>query len=584
MLNHNVHRQCNELVEDIDRWVSTSASGGSKVFSGSQEVFDQLKRFCAASLKKYRQHLSLNFQPPNHVEVGLSSEALEASQAPTLMRRGSSPKKRPAMAASKGGRSEPASKRRVVTAPRPQRSEAENEVAENPPQELTGMKVYLSTMLKKDQEDMARDFIPALGGSIVERPEEATHAVFPEDGQLKLQADWEECWPFAERAYKAKGHVVSNQWLKAVLEDAKRAQKNVLNYMPDFFKQKIAHGDAFQSRESRPPLRVQRSKAPDQSDHFARSLQQTLNQREEEELQRAIAASLEDFAVCAAPNRPLPSADRDEAAKVLGIKRGASIEEVKAAYKRKARASHPDKGGSTEDFGRVRHAYFTLMGDASILQAGQEGTRQLQESESCDFELRDHRAMVRELFEKDGVNLELAVRRQLQALEAMELTPKNLGAVNQNERGEDIYNQCFYLALARSYLGTDSDSLKDTALHFKRAIETAVLQAHPEWGGSRVGEDVQAFSDFLFYVLGSHALLSELSVAVFDSTSGGVELYIGRHYPSGADRGEEQRSNLLTLRYLPGHYEALVGQRRPRLDELQETLEKHQVPCVPTKV
>eukprot|EP00435_Cladocopium_sp_Y103_P014657 s432_g3.t1 len=310
-----------------------------------QEVFDQLKRYCAASLKKYRQKLSLKFQPPDIVEVGLSSEALEASQAPgTLMRRGSSPKKRPAMATTRGGlvrimyqdtvdgsceiritrRPEPASKRRVVTAPRPERSEAANPTenpAENPPtQELDGMKVYLSYMLLLDQdnEEMARNFIPALGGSIVERPEEATHAVFPEDGQLKLKADWEELWPYAERAYRAKGHVVSSQWLKAVLEDAKFAQKHVLDYMPDFFKQKITHG-AEPHCESRPPLRVQRSKAPDQSDHFARSLQQTRDQREdrlmgctrsfdpspylllrqEEELQRAIAASLEDFAVCA---------------------------------------------------------------------------------------------------------------------------------------------------------------------------------------------------------------------------------------------------------------------------------------------
>ncbi|CAK9025652.1 Uncharacterized protein SCF082_LOCUS17168, partial [Durusdinium trenchii] len=118
----------------------------------------------------------------------------------------------------------------------------------------------------------------------------------------------------------------------------------------------------------------------------------------------------------------------------------------------------------------------------------------------------------------DGVDLDQSLRRQAQALDELGLRAKNLGAVNQNERGEDIFNQCFYLALARSYLGSDSDSLKDTALNLKRTIEASVLQAHPEWSNSRVGEDVQAFSDFLFYVLGTHALLSELSVAVFDVT------------------------------------------------------------------
>lgn len=31
--------------------------------------------------------------------------------------------------------------------------------------------------------------------------------------------------------------------------------------------------------------------------------------------------------------------------------------------------------------------------------------------------------------------------------------------------------------------------MKDSALTLKRQIETAVLRAHPDWGGSRVGED-----------------------------------------------------------------------------------------------
>merc|ERR1711933_151355 len=107
-------------------------------------------------------------------------------------------------------------------------------------------------------------------------------------------------------------------------------------------------------------------------------------------------------------------------------------------------------------------------------------------------------------------------------------------------------NQCFYLSLARSYLGSGykQQLLEETALHFKRVIEAAVLAAHPDWGGHRVGENVQAFSDFLFFVLDSHALLSELGVAVFDSVSGGVEIYKGKHYP-GPEREGEQRANLL---------------------------------------
>ena len=132
----------------------------------------------------------------------------------------------------------------------------------------------------------------------------------------------------------------------------------------------------------------------------------------------------------------------------------------------------------------------------------------------------------------------------------------------------------------------------------------------------QVGEDLQAFSDFLFFaIFGANALLTELAVAVFDATSGAAEVFRGAHYPdpymdrpshpdpnrdlggggdprtqigdpsaglagSAARRGgmseEHQRANLLCLMYLPGHYQALVatreahgeGGRGPTLAEL----------------
>mmetsp|Transcript_13885 Transcript_13885/g.24212 ORF Transcript_13885/g.24212 Transcript_13885/m.24212 type:complete len:104 (+) Transcript_13885:87-398(+) len=92
-----------------------------------------------------------------------------------------------------------------------------------------------------------------------------------------------------------------------------------------------------------------------------------------------------------------------------------------------------------------------------------------------------------------------------------------------------MYNQCFYLSLACSYMSgeTQREVLEETALHLKRVIEAAVLRAHPEWAGKSVGEDVQAFSDFLFFVIGSDSLLSEIAISVFDSVSGGVEIYKG---------------------------------------------------------
>jgi len=128
--------------------------------------------------------------------------------------------------------------------------------------------------------------------------------------------------------------------------------------------------------------------------------------------------------------------------------------------------------------------------------------------------------------------------------------------------------------------------LEETGLHLKRVIEAAVLRSRPEWAGKSVGEDIQAFSDFLFFVIGSNSLLSEIAIAVFDSVSGGVEVYKGAHHDAAGIASEEQRrANLLSVLYVPGHYQALVpcaDRNGPTLDELLATLDSHQVRYVVT--
>jgi DnaJ-domain-containing protein 1 len=53
-----------------------------------------------------------------------------------------------------------------------------------------------------------------------------------------------------------------------------------------------------------------------------------------------------------------PAVDPQEAAfSVLGLPSGASESEVKAAYREKVKEVHPDHGGDTEAFRRVREAY-----------------------------------------------------------------------------------------------------------------------------------------------------------------------------------------------------------------------------------
>jgi len=245
-----------------------------------------------------------------------------------------------------------------------------------------------------------------------------------------------------------------------------------------------------------------------------------------------------------------------------------------------------------------------------------------------------------------------AISNQSKALNEMNLVPIEAGATNINEKNETIQNSCFYLSLATSYLsGTGSFGSKDPtdvyidkknvdrrsttiaklnkkqkhivmtlALQLKRAIEAAVLLVHPDWAKTgQVGESVQAFSDFLVYALDSDSVLGHWSIVVFDDASGFTDVYRGRHYgkvypptrveksrdSSSRRRGsktrykyedcddETKRTNTLTLRYIPGHYQPLLPEltkmsnekmrgkiglyKRPMLEDILCSLEKYEV-------
>jgi len=246
-----------------------------------------------------------------------------------------------------------------------------------------------------------------------------------------------------------------------------------------------------------------------------------------------------------------------------------------------------------------------------------------------------------------------AISNQSKALNEMNLVPIEAGASNINEKNETIQNSCFYLSLATSYLsGTGSFGSKDPtevyidkknvdrssttiaklnkkqkhivmtlALQLKRAIEAAVLLVHPDWAKTgQVGESVQAFSDFLVYALDSDSVLGHWSIVVFDDASGFTDVYRGRHYgkvypptrvvksrdsSSSGRRGskarykyedcddETKRTNTLTLRYTPGHYQPLLPEltkmsnekvqgkkglfKRPMLEDILCSLEKWEV-------
>jgi len=279
---------------------------------------------------------------------------------------------------------------------------------------------------------------------------------------------------------------------------------------------------------------------------------------------------------------------------VLGVAKNASHDDIKKAYRRLARIHHPDKGGSASDFERISRAYQAIL-VSSTSSVVEKGGGSLKSTAHWDSELKDHRRLVQELFTSHGANLDSNIDSQVKVMNVLGLHAIDAGSTNFNEQNEKIHNSCFYLSLAASYLSgigamddvqEDIYLLRQTALQFKRFIEAAVVAAHPEWTASgQVGEHVQAFSDFLVYLLDSpDALISDWAIVIFDTTSGVCDIYKGKYYDRMSEEGKA--ANTLTIQYLPGHYQPLLfahgGLLRPNLDQILKSLDEHGVLYVVT--
>jgi len=320
---------------------------------------------------------------------------------------------------------------------------------------------------------------------------------------------------------------------------------------------------------------------------------------EQNALKRAIELSLLDHALVVQTNavsaQPQEVIQMNTPYHILGLEEGATSSQIKSAYRSLAKQTHPDKGGSADDFAQISRAYRSLvaMRDNSCAVTEKDSLH-IKSTSHWDSELKDHRRLVEELFASHSANLDQTIAAQKQVLKLLGLVHQDAGSTNVNEQEEVIHNSCFYLSLAASYLsGVEAlldghDNLKDeenvflireTALQLKRLIEAAVVTAHPEWAASGwVGEEVQAFSDFLVYLLdSSDTLISDWAVVVFDTTSGVCDVYKGKYYDA---RPEWKQSSTITIQYLPGHYQPLLpinGDKRASLDEILTALDKNEV-------
>ncbi|CAJ1946778.1 unnamed protein product [Cylindrotheca closterium] len=445
---------------------------------------------------------------------------------------------------------------------------------------LNGAKLYL--LNRKSQTNLTFQIVHTMGGQVTREMEEATHALWIQNSQEEDYTQNIEC----SLARSLNIPIVdANLWLQAVTnlrDDQHWSEVNCEGYEPSIKRRDL---------------------------HLVESLSQTLqvlsqedpNFLEENALKRALELSLLDCALVVRQGKDAPVMSRknnetETPYQVLGVDKAASRADIKKAYRRLARIHHPDKGGSASDFERIARAYQSIL-VSSTSSVVEKGGGSLKSTAHWDSELKDHRRLVQELFTSHGANLDSNISSQVKVMTSLGLQAVDAGSINFNEQNQKIENSCFYLSLATSYLSgigamdnMDEDiyMLRQTALSFKRFIEAAVVAAHPEWVASgQVGEHVQAFSDFLVYLLDSRdAMISDWAIVIFDTTSGVCDIYKGKYYEKMSEEGKA--ANTLTIQYLPGHYQPLLIDThgglllRPNLDQILKSLDEHGVLYVVT--
>lgn len=66
----------------------------------------------------------------------------------------------------------------------------------------------------------------------------------------------------------------------------------------------------------------------------------------------------------------------DEYRRLLGVSEGASLDEIKKAYRQAVKKYHPDAGGSVAQFQRVQDAFEALTSEAEMLRASPKKPQQ----------------------------------------------------------------------------------------------------------------------------------------------------------------------------------------------------------------
>lgn len=189
-----------------------------------------------------------------------------------------------------------------------------------------------------------------------------------------------------------------------------------------------------------------------------------------------------------------------------------------------------------------------------------------------------------------------AARQLMDLLASLGLERLDVGSTNLSEGGTLLSNQCFYLAIARSWLADAANAggmlVRDSALQLKREIEAHVLRVRGSSAENDIGDEREAYADYLACAMQNEGpdcpggTAADLAIAVFASCSGGLEAYEGSGY-SKLPR-EQRVANLSLIWHRAGHFEAVVaagsgGKADLTLEELLRQAEQQEIPTAAVK-
>lgn len=195
--------------------------------------------------------------------------------------------------------------------------------------------------------------------------------------------------------------------------------------------------------------------------------------------------------------------------------------------------------------------------------------RSLEDSNCEEDDLELQEAMFQSHIDTRGIAADVApecVALLERMLRALGLQRMDMGSTNMSEGGGSMGNQCLYLAIARSWLADSAvpgDTLvKDSALQLKREIDASVLDVRGEAAAKEMGEDAEAYADFLACAMRGEGVnagsaIADLAIVVFVSSTGSLEVYEGRGY--ARQTREQCAANLALVWHRPGHFETVVS-------------------------